>query len=260
MNRLIILGSGAAPGVPSLSRGWGKCDSANPKNRRMRIGTYVEYEGLKLVIDTSPDLRVQLLNHNLRYLDFVLYTHTHADHLNGIDDLREINRISRQPVSIFSTGKIIKEIRHRFGYLMTQKKKLRNFTMPRLTVNTVKTNHPFYLKGVKITPIKLLGHHNESIGYVFDDGELVYIPDFKEFSLSAMKAVKKKPKILIIPLTTTYEADQHASLKTVKEYIEKIDADRTIINHMSTDCDYDEINRLTGYKVFPAFDGMKIEF
>jgi len=105
-----------------------------------------------------------------------------------------------------------------------------------------------------------LGHHNESIGYVFDDGELVYIPDFKEFSLSAMKAVKKKPKILIIPLTTTYEADQHASLKTVKEYIEKIDADRTIINHMSTDCDYDEINRLTGYKVFPAFDGMKIEF
>lgn len=260
MNKIIIMGSGAAPGVPSVSWGWGKCDPTNPKNLRMRVGTYIEYEGLKFIIDTSPDLRMQLLNHEIKYLDFVLYTHTHADHMNGIDDLREINRIIRHPVSIFSTEKIIKEIKERFGYLITQKKKLRKFMVPRVTVNSVKTNHPFYIQGVKITPIKLLDHHSECVGYVFDDGELVYVADFKRFSASAFKAIKKKPKILILPLTSINDSVKHANLKTIKEYIIEIDADRTILNHMSSDCDYDEVNRLTSYNVFPAFDGMEIEF
>lgn len=96
MKQLTILGSGAAPGVPSLGRGWGACDPQNPKNRRLRTSAYLEYDGVRLLIDTSPDLRLQLLANDIRYLDGVLYTHAHADHVHGIDDIREINRIIRQ--------------------------------------------------------------------------------------------------------------------------------------------------------------------
>src|SRR5574344_1985482 len=93
MKRLIVLGSGAAPGVPSLSMGWGNCKPTNPYNIRTRTDMYVDYDGVKLLIDTSPDLRWHLIQNDIRYLDGVLYTHSHADHLHGIDDLREITRI-----------------------------------------------------------------------------------------------------------------------------------------------------------------------
>ena len=261
MNKLIILGSGSAAGVPSISRGWGKCDRTNPKNLRMRTGTYIEYEGLKFMIDTSPDLRTQMLDNELKNVDFILYTHIHPDHTAGIFDIREINRLSRKPVSLFSTEKVMKEIRGCYGYLFGEKKKLKKFSLPIATAHSVKINQPFYIKGVKITAIKLLGHYSEEcVGYVFDDGELVYISDFKKLSLSALKAIKKKPKILIIPLTSVTDDTNHANLKTVKAYIEKIDANRTILNHMSTDCDYDEVNQLTSYNTFPGFDGLEIEF
>ena len=94
MLKVVYLGSGAAPGVPSLGAGWLYCNPDNPKNRRRRTSTYVEIDGVKILIDTSPDLRLELIDQNIRDLDAVLYTHMHADHLHGIDDLREINRIN----------------------------------------------------------------------------------------------------------------------------------------------------------------------
>ena len=94
MSYVIFAGTGAAPGVPSLSNGWGFCDQDNPRNVRRRIGTYYNFNGTEILVDTSPDLRMQLLDNQIRRLDAVLYTHSHADHLHGIDDLREINRIN----------------------------------------------------------------------------------------------------------------------------------------------------------------------
>ncbi len=93
MAHVTILGSGAAPGVPSLSCGWGNCNPNNPKNRRMRAGTFIEIDNTKILIDTSPDIRSQLIDNNICRIDAVLYSHAHADHLHGIDDLREITRI-----------------------------------------------------------------------------------------------------------------------------------------------------------------------
>ena len=93
MSKVIILGSGAAPGVPSLSCGWGDCNPNDSRNIRTRTDTYVEINDTKILIDTSPDIRQHLLDNNIKHLDAVLYTHAHADHLHGIDDLREITRI-----------------------------------------------------------------------------------------------------------------------------------------------------------------------
>ena len=95
MYKVTILGSGAAPGVPAIAYGWGNCNPNNPKNVRTRTSVYIEHDQTKILIDTSPDLRMQMLANGIRELDAVLYTHPHADHLHGIDDLREINRLHR---------------------------------------------------------------------------------------------------------------------------------------------------------------------
>ena len=111
MSKVIILGSGAAPGVPSLANGFGDCDPKNEKNIRLRSGTYMEIGDVKFLIDTSPDLRMQLLDNRITALDGICYTHAHSDHLYGIDELREINRITCRPLDIFATDVTMREIK-----------------------------------------------------------------------------------------------------------------------------------------------------
>jgi len=111
MTNVIILGAGAAPGVPSLSSGWGVCNPNNPYNRRRRAGVYYDFDGVKILVDTSPDLRMQLIDNQIKCLDAVLYTHAHADHLHGIDYLREINRINACNLDFYATSKVLKIIK-----------------------------------------------------------------------------------------------------------------------------------------------------
>ena len=169
-NKLIILGSGAAPGVPSLGSGFNQCNPENLKNIRMRTSTYLEFSGIKLLIDTSPDLRTQLINQNIRDIDGVLYSHSHADHLNGIDDLREINRINRQSLNFYAGKQTTKDIQKRFSYLIASKKTTNNVILrPSLVANVVKANHPFYIlhrncsiqnNGIPMSLIQMIGRNN----------------------------------------------------------------------------------------------------
>lgn len=261
VNKIIILGAGAAPGVPSLGLGFNKCNPENPKNVRMRTTTYIEYRGVKLLIDTSPDLRTQLINQNIRNIDGVLYSHEHADHLHGIDDLREINRINRQSLNIYAGKETIKTIKKRFNYLIVPKDGINNIvTRPSLVANKVKANHPFYIKGVKITPIKMLDHCKECYGYVFDDGVYVHFADFKHPADSVFKMITVKPKLMTVPLTNLKGIVQHASLEEVLEVIEKIKPEKVIINHMTNECDYDYVDQATPEYVRPAYDNMIVEF
>lgn len=288
MSKIIILGAGAAPGVPSLSCGWGCCNPNNPKNIRTRTSAYVEIGDAKILIDTSPDLRSQLIANQLTELDAVLYTHSHADHLHGIDDLREITRIRLgkalrsqgyskhlhgdynwkdiknvccPSIECYAAPETARSIKKRFGYLIaTLLKKQNVFFTPSINLNTIKPNHPFYVKGVKITPLKLLGHSVPSVGYAFNDGELVYIADFKTLASSVFKQIKVRPKVLVLPLTTPFGQPAHAGFEAVMEYIKKINPQQVVINHMATECDYDEINGRTPDFVHPAYDGMTVEF
>ena len=118
MIKVTVLGAGAAPGVPSLSCGWGDCNPENAKNLRTRTSTYYDFNGTAILIDTSPDLRLQLIRHQIKRLDGVLYTHTHADHLHGIDDLREINRINNNSLNFYAKGDVVETICQRFPYLI----------------------------------------------------------------------------------------------------------------------------------------------
>ena len=259
--KVIILGAGAAPGVPSLCLGWGHCNPHNPKNFRLRTSTYVNIDGVRILIDTCPNIREQLITHNIKALDAVLYTHAHADHVHGIDDMREINRISGTSLNIYGGTKTISYIKHNFSYLISKPNQVKNVIQkPSLIPNKVKGNQPFYIKGVKVTPIKLLQHCPECLGYVFNDGDYVHIADFKRLADSAYKMIKRRPKLLVLPLTTTMGQIQHAGLDEVRDCLAKIRPEKAVINHMASECDYDEINEATAENVVPAYDGMTIEF
>ncbi len=258
MSKIVILGAGAAPGVPSVSDGFGRCNPNNLKNYRTRTTTYFEFDGVRILVDTSPDLRTQMLATGTRELDAVLYTHSHADHLHGIDDLREVNRAMSKPLNIYAVPKTMRYIKKRFDYLIA--KKDNSMVKPSLIPNKIKTNKPFYIGSTKIVAVPLLKHIVPSVAYVFNDGEVVYISDCKEVDKKLFAAIKKKVKLLILPLTNIYDHPYHLNVDQVNDIIEKINPEQAIINHMSTCCDYDEVNNLTKENVVPAYDGMKVEF
>lgn len=239
MSKVIILGSGAAPGVPSLAYGFGDCDPKEEKNIRLRSGTYMEISGVKLLIDTSPDLRMQLILSNIRDVDAVFYTHAHADHLHGIDDLREINRITGRAIELFASPENLSVIRTRFPYLIVEKgEDVDPVYRAALHPNAFEYEKSFYFRELKVTPIKLQGHNVECSGYIFNDGEVVHISDFRDIPESAFEFIKRRPEVLIMPLTTPEGTRFHAGLTTLLEYAERIKAKKTIITHMAVECDY----------------------
>ena len=243
MSKVIILGCGAAPGVPSLSYGFGDCDPNNPKNIRLRSGTYLEIGNTKFLIDTSTDLRMQLILSNIRDLDAVFYTHPHADHLHGIDDLREVNRIQNKSIELFASDFCLDYIKARFSYLLVENDdEIDPVHKAALHPNRYVYEESFYFKDVKITPIKLSGHNLESSGYIFNDGEVVYISDCRDIPDSALKLITKQPEVLIMPLTTPNGTKHHMGLDDLLKYVKKINPKRTLINHMATESDYQNIS------------------
>jgi phosphoribosyl 1,2-cyclic phosphate phosphodiesterase len=260
MNRITVLGSGAAPGVPAVARGWGDCNPNNPKNRRRRTTIYLQLGTTKLLIDTSPDLREQLLDARIQNIDAVLYTHAHADHLHGIDDLREINRFSGHSLDIYADEVTAGIIKTRFSYLLAQKDKPNNpIYQASLLLNKIKHGQSFDVNGTKITPIDLEGHSIASVGYIFNDGEIVYIADCMEIPSRSLDLIRKQPKLLVMPLTSIISQSFHLGLEKLLEYVRLIQPEKTIINHMAAECDYDHVNALTPDNVFPAFDGMTLD-
>ena len=259
MQSVTIMGSGAAPGVPSVACGWGNCNPNNPKNRRLRSGTYFEFGETKILVDTSPDLRLHLLQHNIKRLDAVLLTHAHADHLHGIDDLREINRIMQAPIDFYATKEALTAAKHNFSYLFAEnEKKLKDTRMPMLIPHEAEFDRSFMINDIKIIPIKLEGHNLPSTGYVFNDGQVVMLSDFETIDSKIMAKLSGKIKLLIIPLTTPRKVRFHADYDMIMEDIKAFAPQKTVLTHMAAECDYDEINKMTPDNVIVGYDGLKI--
>ncbi|MBY0430637.1 MAG: MBL fold metallo-hydrolase, partial [Rhodospirillales bacterium] len=188
--KVTVLGSGAAGGVPMISRGWGKCAPDNPRNRRRRPSILVEEGRARILVDTGPDLREQLLEAGVSSLDAVLYTHGHADHLHGIDDLREVNRAMGRPLDVYGEEHALADIRARFGYvfepldLATQP-----IYKPLLVPHLVEG--PFEIGPMSIVPMVQDHGYGASTGFRF--GDFAYSTDVVEMpaaSFAALSGVK----------------------------------------------------------------------
>lgn len=261
MSRAIFLGAGASPGVPSISCGWGACNPKNPKNIRRRTSTFYEVNGAHILIDTSPDLRQELLDNHISQIDGVCYTHAHSDHLHGIDELREINRLTCQPLDIYAVDVTMDIIQRRFSYLFDGERfgdfyKSRAGLIPHL----IAPMEAFEINGVKIVPLRLLGHNMPTFGYVIND-EIVHVADFKTFSDEAWAYLKGiRIKLLVLPLTIIDFHQYHIGLKEALAYIDQLKPEKVVLNHMASECDYDYVNAHTPENTVPAYDNLKVEW
>lgn len=260
MNRVIILGSGAAAGVPVPVKGWGNCNPQNLKNVRRRAGILVQIGDVNIQIDTSQDFRCQMIDNSITNLDGVLYTHAHADHISGIDDLRSFTKYNKKSLNVYATAEHIAEIKKRFGYVFTDVKMQEITQRPQLVENIIEYYKPFSINRTDIMPIAFTGHSVPTCGYVFNSGKLAVIPDYREIPEQTLRYLQKiDVDVMIMPLTEIGEQAYHADMSINEKYIDIIKPRKVIFTHLSEYCDYDEVATISPNNAIPAYDNMIVE-
>ncbi len=253
--KITVLGSGAAAGVPMISAGWGNCDPAEPRNRRRRPSILVEEGDQTILVDTSPDLREQLLGANVRRLDAVLYTHAHADHLHGIDDLREVNRAMGASIDVYGTAEMLDDIRARFGYVFEPlDPKVMPIFKPWLIPHLLAG--PFRLGSLEVVPFDQDHGYCRTTGYRF--GRAAYSTDVVALPEDSL-ALLENLDLWIVGCLTDSPHQTHAHLDKVLAWVERLRPKMTLISHMGTRLDYGRLSKTLPAGVAPAYDGLVVE-
>jgi len=253
--KITILGSGAAGGVPMISAGWGNCDPSEPKNRRMRPSILLQDGDFTVLVDTGPDLRQQLLTAEIRHLDAVLYTHGHADHTHGIDDLREVNRIMRAPIPAYGSEDCLNDIASRFSYVFDP---LDLETMPvyKPWLIPKPVSGPFQLGNWLVEPIDQDHGYGRTLG--FRIGKMAYCTDVWEFPEGSLESLKDLD-LWIVGCLVDQPHPTHAHIGKVLAWAEIIKPKRTILTHMSPRLDYATLKSTLPPGFEPAYDGQLID-
>lgn len=251
--KVTILGSGAAGGCPSINRGWGACDPANPRNRRLRPSILVEQGDTRILVDTSPDCREQLLTAGVRRLDAVLFTHDHADHIHGIDELREINRAMEAPLDIYASAETMDGIRTRFPYVLGAVEEGQSIYKPMLVPHVA--NDPFTVGGVGIVPYDQDHGYCRTLGFRF--GKFAYSTDLvnlPEESFAAIVGID----VWVVGCLTYDPHPTHAHLDKVLGWLDRVKPKRAYLTHMTPSLDYQTLRAKLPPNVEPAYDGLEI--
>ncbi len=259
--RLTILGCGSSGGVPRLGGLWGACDPENPRNSRRRCSLLVERtspEGTtSVLIDTSPDLRAQLLDAGVGRLDGVVYTHSHADHVHGIDDLRMIVFNMRARLKVWADGPTQDALVSRFGYAFTQPEG--SPYPPILDLYTI--DGPVEIDGaggpLTLTPIKVRHGGIDALGFRIND--VAYLPDVSDIPEAAWEHLQGLDCWILDALRRDPHPT-HAHLARSLEWIEASGTRRAVLTNMHVDLDYATVSEETPEHVTPAYDGMVLRF
>ncbi|MDP7241886.1 MAG: MBL fold metallo-hydrolase [Rhodospirillales bacterium] len=255
--RVTILGSGSATGTPAVGRGWGQCDPDNPRNRRLRPSILVEDGPTAILVDTSPDLRQQLLNADVSRLDALLYTHYHADHVHGIDDLRPINRAMEAPLDVYADAETMAVVRERFGYVFEPLAEgAETYYKPTLVPRDLEIGKTIAIGGIEIIPFEQDHGFCTSIGFRF--GPIAYSTDLTVLDEVAF-GVLEGVEVWIIGTLTDRPHPTHAHVDKALAWIDRIKPQRAILTHLSTGLDYGALAQRLPPGVEPAYDGLIIE-
>jgi len=259
--RFHILGCGSSGGVPRIGGHWGECDPANPKNRRRRCSMLVERETdqgvTRVLIDTSPDMRDQLIDAGVGALDGVIYTHSHADHVHGVDDLRMVVFNMRERVNVWADQTTCDALLDRFGYVFIQPEG--SSYPPILNLNLL--NGPVRITGlggeITFTPFEVEHGRIDALGFRIKD--LVYLPDVSAMNNAAWD-VLSGANCWVLDALRREPHPTHSHLEQSLEWIEKSGVPNAVLTNMHIDLDYETVLAETPAHITPAYDGMIIEY
>ena len=253
--KFIILGSGSSMGVPSADGYSGNCNLNNKKNFRTRCSALIKFDDKNILIDTSPDLRSQLLKNKIKSINKVFYTHLHADQTHGINDLRPFFLINKKQIPVFADTKTLKYLNSTFKYCFKS-----SYGYPStLELNNLKNKYIFKNKNKKILIESFPTQHGkiESICYLINK-KLAYASDI---SLFYKKDYKRLTKLdyLIIDCLWYRNHSAHFNLDQVLELVKILLPKKTILTNMHSDLDYDQLKKKLPRNIVPGYDGMTIK-
>ena len=249
---LTILGVGSSAGTPVVGCNCETCLSINPKNKRTRCSSLIKlHSGEHILIDTSPDLRFQSLRESISRVDAVLYTHTHADHLHGIDDLRAFCQLHKMQIPIYGKKESLDHIALKFGYALNEPKGF--WEMPVLKAMPIQD--PFQLFGELVTPIPVAHGKSEIYGYRL--GNLAYLTDVSDIPESSLKLLDGLD-ILLLDCLRLKEHHTHINLEQSLIFANRIKATKTYLIHMTHDLEYEALKKELPDHIDVGYDGLKI--
>lgn len=249
---ITFLGTGTSQGVPVIGSEHPVCFSNNGKDKRLRVSMLIEWNGYSYVIDCGPDFRQQMLNANCKRIDGILFTHEHADHTAGLDDIRPF--FYRQgSIPIYAHKRVLNALKIRFGYILNDENKYPG--APSVKQKRIK-NERFPLGDINVVPIK--GFHDKLQVFGFRFNEFAYLTDMKTVGKKEIEKIKNI-KVLVVNALREKPHQSHFNLEEALEFIEEVNPEKAYLTHISHLLGFhDEVQQRLPKNVFLAYDNLKI--
>jgi len=253
--KIYFLGTGTSQGIPVIGSNHPVCLSKNPKDKRLRTALLITLNSVNIVFDCGPDFRQQMLNSKCVHLDAILFTHEHADHTAGLDDIRPFN-FKRGPMPIFGEQRVIENLKERFGYVFETENRYPG--APAVQTNLIFENKPFKVNDIEILPIRALHGWLEIFGFRISD--FVYLTDVKSMDQNEINKIYNV-NIMVINALRITPHETHFNLEEALDFIKKTNPKKAYITHISHLLGFhDEVQAKLPENVFLAYDNLEIEF
>ncbi len=278
--QLLFVGTGTSAGVPMIGCHCPVCSSDDPRNHRSRASAIVRYPNVtgkteanpsksnqsrsdsyrQYLIDTTPELRLEMIRHKIDRLDGVFYTHNHADHVFGIDDLRRFNAVMKAPLDLFAEQRVIEWFRHTFSYIFEPHKNINQSFIPELILQTIEPNVPAFFGGATWTPIRLLHGRLPILGFRvdFQDQSLAYCTDVSGVPPESWPLLENLD-VLVLDALRQRHHPTHMTIDQALDVVHQVKPRQSYFTHMSHEIDHAEVDAQLPDGVNLSYDGLLVD-
>ena len=252
--KIHFLGTGTSQGIPVIGSTHPVCLSSNPKDKRLRVSIWIEWEGNSLVVDCGPDFRQQMLTSGCQHIDAILFTHEHADHTAGLDDIRPFY-FKQGDIDVFGHKRVLENLSKRFGYIFENENKYPG--APSVTQNLIQKDRPFIVSSHTVIPIEVWHGNWQVFGFRMD--KFAYLTDVKTIEKDQLDLLRGV-EILVLNVLRETPHPTHLNLEEAMMIVDELKPKKTFLTHISHHFGFhDEIQQKLPQGVYVAYDGLKIE-